>query len=484
MYMTKNPLLNTDGYKPSHWMQYPPGTEALHLYISSRGGVYNQTCFFGLQAFIREYLMTPITQADIDEAASVYAQYGVPFNKEGWQLVLDRHGGLFPVRVSAVPEGTVVPIGFPLVVIESTDPDLFWVPSFLETQLLRAVWYPTTVATVSWHIKQTIKRFLHETSDDPEGQLPWKLHDFGARGVSSAESAVLGGMAHLVNFMGTDTVSAVMAAQTYYSGFRDGEKYLVQITEDTKIPLGEIAGSIPASEHSTITSWGRDNEVAAYRNMIQRYGKPGAVFAVVSDSYDIYNAVSNLWGGELRQEVIDSGAVLVVRPDSGSPVKVVSECISRLDAAFGSEVNSKGYKVLRHVRVIQGDGIDGDVIENILEELRRKGYSADNVAFGMGGALLQKIDRDTQKFAMKCSAAKINGEWVDVFKDPITDSGKTSLKGRVWTIFKDGGYEVSKLGLDPDFDAHKLNMHPVWVHTIGWLRPPVTLLQVRANSER
>ncbi len=469
-----NQLLNTDGYKPSHWMQYPPGTEALHLYISSRGGDYAQTCFFGLQAYIREYLMKPITAHDVNEAAEFYANYGVPFNKEGWDLVVRRHGGHMPVRISAVPEGTLVPTGMPLVVIESTDPDLFWVPSFLETQLLRAIWYPTTVATISWHIKQTIKRFLNETSDNTEGQLPFKLHDFGARGVSSAESAELGGMAHLVNFRGTDTVTAVLAAMHYYEGPLDlGFEN-----------VSNIAGSIPAAEHSTITSWGRDREVDAYRNMLKSYGKVGGIFAVVSDSYDIYKAVSEHWGTTLRQEVIDSGAVLVVRPDSGNPVQVVRECVKRLDATFGSDVNTKGYKVLRHVRVIQGDGINGDVIESILETLRADGYAADNVAFGMGGALLQKCDRDTQKFAMKCSAAKVYGEWIDVFKDPITDAGKASLKGRVYTHCVDGKFAITNTLLCPD-DGQ--GMRPVWHsdgYGQGWVTKPLTFAEVRANSER
>lgn len=406
-----NLLLNTDSYKASHWLQYPPGTDATFFYVESRGGVHDRTVFFGLQAILKEYLAKPVTHADIDEARDLFAAHGEPFNETGWRYIVDRHGGLMPIRIRAVPEGTVVPTHQALVTIESTDPDAYWVPSYLETLLLR-LWYPVTVATISWHAKQTIRQFLERTSDDPEGQLPFKLHDFGARGVSSTESAAFGGAAHLVNFLGTDTVSGLLLARRYYHE--------------------PMAGySIPAAEHSTITSWGREREVEAYRNMLTQFGKPGAIVAVVSDSYDIFHAIREHWGKTLREEVIASGATLVVRPDSGDPVDVVHQCVSMLDEAFGHTVNSKGYKVLNHVRVIQGDGINPTSIRAILERITSYGYATDNLAFGMGGALLQRLDRDTQKFALKCSAARVNGKWIDVYKDPVTDKGKSSKRGRM-----------------------------------------------------
>ncbi|MBT2747063.1 MULTISPECIES: nicotinate phosphoribosyltransferase [unclassified Lysobacter] len=406
-----NLLLNTDSYKASHWLQYPPGTDATFFYVESRGGVHDRTVFFGLQAILKEYLAKPITHADIDEARDLFAAHGEPFNEAGWRYIVDHHGGLMPIRIRAVPEGTVVPTHQALVTIESTDPNAYWVPSYLETLLLR-LWYPVTVATISWHAKQTIRQFLERTSDDPEGQLPFKLHDFGARGVSSTESAAFGGAAHLVNFLGTDTVSGLLLARRYYHE-----------------PMAGF--SIPAAEHSTITSWGRDHEVGAYRNMLTQFGKPGAIVAVVSDSYDIFHAIREHWGKTLREEVIASGATLVVRPDSGDPVDVVHQCVTMLDEAFGHTVNSKGYKVLNHVRVIQGDGINPTSIRAILERITSYGYATDNLAFGMGGALLQRLDRDTQKFALKCSAARVNGEWIDVYKDPVTDKGKSSKRGRM-----------------------------------------------------
>ncbi len=406
-----NLLLNTDSYKASHWLQYPPGTDATFFYVESRGGVYDRTVFFGLQAILKEYLSKPVTHADIDEAKEIYAAHGEPFNEPGWRDIVDRLGGHLPVRIRAVPEGTVVPTHQALVTIESTDPQAYWVPSYLETMLLR-LWYPVTVATISWHAKQTIRQFLERTSDDPAGQLPFKLHDFGARGVSSAESAAIGGCAHLVNFMGTDTVSALLAAKAYYHA-----------------PMAGF--SIPAAEHSTITSWGREREVDAYRNMLKQFAKPGAIVAVVSDSYDIYHAIREHWGTTLKDEVIASGATVVIRPDSGDPVAVVHQCMELLDEAFGHTINGKGYKVLNHVRVIQGDGINPTSIRAILERVTSAGYATDNIAFGMGGALLQQLNRDTQKFALKCSAARVDGRWVDVYKDPVTDKGKQSKRGRM-----------------------------------------------------
>ena len=212
--MSINLILNTDSYKVSHWVQYPPGMDAMFSYIESRGGLYDRTLFFGLQAILKEHLSKPVTAADIDEAKELLTAHGEPFNERGWRYIVDAHGGRVPVTIRAVREGTVVPTLNVLATVESTDPQSFWIASYLETLLLR-VWYPTTVATISWHIKQLIRRYLTETSDDPSGQLPFKLHDFGSRGVSSLESAGLGGLAHLVNFKGTDTVAALVAGRKF-----------------------------------------------------------------------------------------------------------------------------------------------------------------------------------------------------------------------------------------------------------------------------
>ncbi len=408
----RNLLLRTDSYKVSHWKQYPPGTQTVFSYIESRGGAFSHGIFFGLQAWLREYLSTPVTRDDIDEAEAIFKLHGEPFNREGWLRLVDTHGGRLPLRIRAVPEGSVVPAHHVLATVENTDPEFFWLTSYLETELLRAIWYPTTVATVSAAAKATLLRYLEANSDDPAGQIGFKLHDFGARGVSSNESAALGGLAHLVNFLGTDTVMALVAARRWYDC--------------------EMAGfSIPAAEHSTITGWGAAHEADAYRNMVRQFGTPGAIFAVVSDSYDIFNACDRIWGTELRELVERSGATLVVRPDSGDPAQTVLKVAQILAARFGTTTNAKGFRVLKTVRIIQGDGIDLRSLRLCLSNLHHNGFAAENIAFGMGGGLLQHCNRDTMQWAMKCSAMQVGGLWREVYKQPVGDPSKASKKGRL-----------------------------------------------------
>ncbi len=424
--MHSNTILATDSYKASHWLQFPPGTQHAYYYIESRGGSYDRTVFFGLQAFLRQYLSRPIAQADIDEAAEFFAAHGEPFHRQGWEHILAAHGGRLPVEIKAAPEGSAIDTHNVLLTIVNTDPHCFWLPSYLETALLRAIWYPTTVCTVSFDCKVAILRALGRSSDMPAAGNPsaFKLHDFGARGSTSHESAALAGMAHLVNFMGTDTIEGVLAARRYYDE-----------------PMGGF--SIPAAEHSTITSWGREGEVDAYRNMLSQFAKPGSTVAVVSDSYDLMNVVNTVWGGVLKDAILASGATVVVRPDSGDPLSVPVDVLRALDAKFGSTVNSKGYKVLPScIRVIQGDGINAQSLPLLLEAVMAAGYSVDNIAFGMGGGLHQLLNRDTQKFAMKCSAVCIGGVWQDVFKQPVTDPGKGSKRGHFALLATPGGYRT------------------------------------------
>ena len=466
MKLAKNIILNTDGYKVSMFKQYPVGTTGVYSYIESRGGRYDRTVFFGLQAFIKEYLLSPITQTDIDTADKILTAYGVTFNREGWQYILDQHNGFLPVVIRAVPEGSVVPVSNVLATIENTDPKCFWLTTWLETSLLRAVWYGTTVATQSYTIKKVIAEYLEKTGD-PSG-IDFKLHDFGARGVSSFESAGIGGAGHLINFMGTDTITGILYAMEYYDA--------------------DVCGySIPAMEHSTVTSWGRENEVESYRNMLKQYGKPGAILACVSDSYDIFNAASKLWGEELRDEVIASGAVVVIRPDSGDPIGVNKELVQILDQKFGSVKNAKGFKVLNNVRLIQGDGVNELTIRGILGAFMALGYSADNIAFGMGGALLQIVDRDTQRFAMKCSSVQVDGKWIDVVKDPVTDSGKRSKGGRVRLFTNSGGEFASGVTAPTGWSDNGIGGWTDALATVyenGVLTKSYPFDEVRANSRK
>lgn len=414
--LLNNLLLNTDSYKASHWVQYPQNTTALYSYIEARkaNGSIDYNIFFGLQDFIKTYLTQKITHADIDEAKDFFAQHGEPFNEDGWRYIVDNYFGYLPVRIKALPEGTKIPVHNVMATLGSTDPKCAWLESYLETAVLRAVWYPTTVATNSNYCRLIIKRALNLSADDANAEISYKLHDFSARGVSSLETAAIGGMSHLVNFMGTDTISGIARAMKSYDS-------------------GVCGHSIPAAEHSTQTAWGKEHEYDAYLNMVKQYAKPGAIFAVVSDSYDIYNAVENIWIGQgLLEMVKNAGATVTIRPDSGDPTVVPIDIIEIIAEKYGYTVNSKGYKVLPpEVRVIQGDGITPETIKIILDKLLAKGYSASNIVFGMGGGLGQLVNRDTYGFAMKCSAAEVNGEWIDVFKQPKTDSGKNSKRGRL-----------------------------------------------------
>lgn len=416
-----NICLLTDSYKLTHWKQYPPDTETVYSYFEARGGAYAKVLFFGLQYFLKKYLQWPVRERDVIEAdALAQLHFGADhFNRAGWDHIGRDHGGYLPLRIRAVPEGSLNPIGTPLITVENTCPKCFWLTNYVETLLVQT-WYPTTVATLSHGVKQTIARYLEATAENAAG-LPFKLHDFGFRGVSSVESAGLGGCAHLVNFRGTDTLAALQVARDIYSE--------------------PCAGfSIPASEHSTITSWGRANERDAFANMLDQY--PTGLVACVSDSYNIWDACEKLWGEDLKDRVLQRDGVLVVRPDSGDPKVTVLRVITSLMKAFGYRTNSKGFDVLNDkVRVIQGDGVNPASIDDILWMLKEENISADNVAFGMGGALLQQLHRDTCKMAFKCSAIKRKGVWHDVMKDPVTDPGKKSKAGRFELLpltFEDG----------------------------------------------
>lgn len=427
MSMINNILFNTDSYKVSMWKQYPPGTEYVYSYVEARGSKeewleyqYDGSVFFGLQAFIKDFLLTPITASDVALADAYWTAHGEPFNRAGWDYIVSNHGGFLPISIKAIPEGSVIPLKNVLCVVENTDPKVPWLTTWVETALLRSIWYPSSVATLSRQIKKLIKHYLEKTGDP--SLLDFKLHDFGARGCSSNETASLGGMAHLVNFKGTDTYVAVLKAMEVYGA-----------------DISATAFSIPAAEHSTITSWGQANEVAAFANMADNFSRPGSIYAVVSDSYDIFKACK-LWGTELKDKVIIGGGTLVIRPDSGDPALVLPKMLEILNEYFGSTPNLKGFSVLNHVRLIWGDGINFKSIWNILHVLHARGWSADNIAFGMGGALLGRVQRDDLGWAMKCSAIKINGEWRDVFKNPVTAPGKQSKAGRV-TLYKDNlGY--------------------------------------------
>jgi nicotinamide phosphoribosyltransferase len=415
MRFRRNPLLLTDSYKTSHFRQYPPGTEQVYSYFESRGSDpqfgFTETVFFGLQYLLDSLAGFFFSGDDLDHAERVcQAHFGNDrcFNRHGWQHILAKHGGRLPVRIRAVPEGTVVPTHNCLMTIENTDPQCYWLTNWLETLLVQT-WYPTTVATQSREMKKVLLQHLRRTGDPTT--IDFRLHDFGFRGVSSVETAALGSAAHLVNFRGTDTLPGLELLANAYAE-----------------PCGGF--SIPASEHSTITSWGEAHEVDAMRNMLEQY--PAGLVACVSDSFDIFRACQEYWGGELREQVMRRDGTLVIRPDSGDPATVICRVLDILGERFPTTINDQGFKVLdSHVRLIQGDGIDFHTLGGILTAVTAHGWSADNLTFGSGGGLLQKVNRDTLKFAFKCASVVVRGEQRDVFKRPVTDQGKRSKSGRM-----------------------------------------------------
>jgi nicotinamide phosphoribosyltransferase len=441
----ENILLLADAYKYSHHKLYYPGTTKIYSYLESRGGQFDETIFFGLQYFLKYYLQGEvITTEKIDAAESVLQEVfgrNDVFDRSKFDYIVEKHGGKLPVRIKAVPEGAVVPVNNVLVTIENTDPACFWLTNFLET-LLMQVWYPCTVATQSRVIREIVTEYFRETAPESAmASIDFILNDFGFRGVSSVESAGIGGASHLLNFRGSDNIMGSVMAKRYYGA-------------------SQVYGqSIPATEHSICTLLGEEGELEVFKHILKTF--PTGTIACVSDSYDIFKACSKYWGTELKELVLSRDGVLVIRPDSGDPVFTLLKVFDILMDKFGFTINEKGFRVLPpQVRVIQGDGITVDTIRHIYNALKINGIGAENLVLGMGGALLQRVDRDTQKFAFKCSYAEVNGEAVDVQKHPIeidshgklVESFKRSKAGQLKLIRTDGVYQTVRKELEPELE--------------------------------
>ena len=463
--MNRNILKLTDSYKFTHWDMMPVDTEASFAYFESRkGAMFDETVFFGLQAIIIENLLGKVvTREKIEDAARLSkAHFGDEnrFNRKGWEYILNEFDGCLPVRIKSIPEGTPVTVSNVLMTVENLGgPLTAFLTNHLET-ILSHVWYSSTVATLSRETKKVFKHFLTQTADNLGG-INFMLHDFGFRGVSSIESAGMGGMGHLVNFLGTDTVIAMDAAMEYYNASLEG-----------------LAYSVPASEHSVMTPLGPGGEAKVIGDIIKRF--PKGILALVIDSFGYKNCLANIIGGQFREAVLARDGVLVCRPDSGNPEEVTLECLNILGEKFGFTTNTKGYRVLNpKVRVLWGDGIDLHDVKNILGAMMVYGWSADNIVFGMGGGLLQKVNRDTQRFAFKSSAQKRGGVWYDVYKNP-TDVSKVSKRGRLALVrTDDGGWATIKEELLTSSEMNKL----VTVFETGKLVNPITFTEIRKNAE-
>jgi len=426
-------IIDSDSYKTAHNKMLPPGTTRVFSYLESRGGQFDDQVMFGLQYILKNYLSgVVVTHQQIDVAKLIINEHmgsDDGFNEAGWRHIVDHCGGRLPLRICSIAEGTRISPHNALVTVINTDPKCDWLVNYMETALMR-VWYPITVATLSRNIRNIIENYLDLTGT-PQ-LIDHMLQDFGSRGSTSRESAAIGAAAHSVNFRGSDTMVAI--------------PFLIKWYHAKTMPLR----SVPASEHSTITSWGRNRESAAYRNLLTKY--PQGIVSIVSDSYDIFHACDKIFGEELHDLIMQRDGVTVIRPDSGDIIPTVLRILEILGRKFGTTVNSKGYHVLPpQVRVLQGDGMNINTIQALCSALVDAGWSLDNIAcFGMGGKLLQGVDRDTLKFAFKCCAVEIDGKWHPVYKDPVTDPGKTSKKGIVYVLKTAQGYQThTKLTLDP-----------------------------------
>ena len=419
-------VMLTDSYKAGHHRMYEKGTEYVFSYLEAReGGQYPETTFFGLQPILRTLTGPVVTAPRIRVANNILeAHFGTTeeFNKAGWEYIATKHNGRLPLRIKAVPEGTSVPLGNALMTVENTDPNCAFLTNAVESLLLH-VWYPSNVATISRNVKVYLKDALERSADSLDA-LPFMLHDFGYRGAATHDAAAIGGAGHLINFLGTDTLPAMELALDEYDA-----------------NLNDLAFSVPASEHSVMTARGRQREYEVVADLIEQH--PTGILSVVADSYDIWAFVDTL-GTLFKNRILARDGKFVVRPDSCpdgfTPAQVVLNIADRLKKTFGYTINSKGLCVLNpHVGIIWGDGIDPDGVKAIVEVLIAAGYSAENIVFGMGGALLQKHDRDTQRNAFKASAICVNGQWHDAYKAPL-GGAKPSKAGRLKLIKGIGGY--------------------------------------------
>lgn len=466
--METNIITQTDSYKVTHWDMYPEGTQYVYSYFESRKGAqFDTTVFFGLQVLLKKYFTgVRVTKAKIDKAEKLFtAHFGTDklFNRAGWEHILKVHGGKLPIRILAVPEGTPVSVNNVLMTVVNTDPQVPWLTNYVET-LLTHVWSASTVATLSREVKKYYALMLEQTAENAGG-IGFMLHDFGYRGVSSNESAGFEGAGHLVNFLGTDTLAAMEYALEYYGA-----------------DLSNLAFSVPATEHSIMTAQGREGEHRVVRQILEKH--PTGIVSIVGDSFHIYDFADKILGVELRDLVLNREGVVVVRPDSGDPEDVVMKLLKILGDRFGITRNRKGYKVLNpKIRVIWGDGIDFRGIQNVLGAMMINGWSAENIVFGMGGGLLQKINRDTQRFAFKSCAQFRDGIWYDIWKDPL-DGTKASKRGILTLTQKDGVFNTERV------DGFHIN---AFTHIPGDLLVPVfengellidyTFNQVRTNAK-
>ena len=436
----------TDGYKADHRRQYPNGTEYVYSNFTARStriGGADSVVFFGLQYFLRTYFMELAADSFFSRnRGTVMAQYRqfldgyLGPNEIGDEHIGQLHElGYIPLRFCALPEGTSVPFRVPMFTIENTLPEFYWVTNYFETLMSSVLWMPCTSASTAKRYRQLLANAA-ELTGGSQDFIQWQGHDFSFRGMACLEAAALSGAGHLLSFSGTDSIPSIQLLKDHYSGF------------------GLIGGSVPATEHSVMCAGGKEDETETFRRLLRLY--PRGIVSVVADTWDLWNVVSDILP-TLKDEILARDGKLVIRPDSGDPVLILTgdarqtpgtpahkgiiECLWDL---FGGSTNAKGHKELDpRIGAIYGDSITEERARLICERLKAKGFASTNVVFGIGSFTYQYVTRDTNGFAVKATWAQVNGEERLLFKDPKTDDGvKKSARGRLAVLKTPDGWRL------------------------------------------
>ena len=442
-----NPFLLCDFYKVSHPFQYPLNTTLVYSNLtprSSRLKGVNKMVVFGLQYFIKEYLIDYFnenffnrTKEDVLKEYKRRITTSLGGDLPSYDHIEKLHDlGYLPLHIKALPEGSLVDIRVPILTIVNTQPEFYWLTNFIESLMSAVLWQPCTSATIAFEYHKLLSKYAVETGMDI-GFVQWQGHDFSFRGMSSLESAKLSGMGHLLSFTGTDTIPAIDALEQYYNA--DAEKEF-------------IAGSVTATEHSVMAAYGKSDELDTFRHLIEDV-YPNGIVSIVSDTWSLWDVLTKYLPA-LKDKVLSRNGKVVVRPDSGDPVDILCGKLDVSDNSleakgvvellwdtFGGTVNAKGYKVLdSHVGVIYGDSITIDRANQICDRLKAKGF-ASQIVFGIGSFTYQYNTRDTFGIAMKATYVEIDGQGKAIYKDPVTDDGvKKSARGLLQVMKENGSY--------------------------------------------
>jgi len=444
-----NPLLLTDGYKVDHRRQYPTGTSVVYSNWTprkSRIDGIEEVVFFGLQYFLKKYIIKNFEDNFFSQPKeTVLKKYERRINNYlgpnavGINHIADLHDlGYIPMIFKALPEGVSVPIKVPMFTMYNTKPEFFWLTNYFETILSTTVWMPCNSATIAKEYRKILDKYAEETSSVPEF-VDWQGHDFSMRGMAGLEAALISASGHLLSFTGTDTIPAIDFLEEYYNADSDAEL---------------VGGSVAATEHSVMSMGTNSEEQETFKRLItETY--PNGIVSVVSDTWDLWKVLTE-YLPNLKKEVLTRDGKLVIRPDSGDPVKIIcgdidaknihakKGVVELLWDLFGGTTNNKGYKELdSHIGAIYGDSITLDRARDICEGLKKKGFASTNVVLGVGSFTYQYNTRDTFGFAMKATYGEVDGVGRDIYKDPITDDGtKKSAKGLIKIVKEDGRYKM------------------------------------------